>query len=259
MRSSTFNSSPSKIRFSRILRQRLSFSCNFELRNAVSLAISGLVSFSPNICLHTLDGRRLCVTVSHIHSDFEPFHLFILYAPASTSPRFTFFNHLLQSPFSESLSPWLPRCIFLGDFNYSYSRSDSSYLQAPTAWRDFMDSTFVNLLYPPHSTIPPLPTFQSSPTRSSIGQFFVSPSLYPLCSPPDIIFLNPQWTDHALISCSLRLTTSTRGKGLWRVNPRLVRSPKFCSTLTQTLDELLPSLATLPSPQLRRDTVKDAV
>ncbi|KAI7855722.1 hypothetical protein BDC45DRAFT_438662, partial [Circinella umbellata] len=217
----------------------------------------GLVCFSPNIIitplLHTLDGRGLLVTVSDINSSFEPFYIFNIYAPAPDQLRYLFFSTLLSLLQSPSLTFLLSRCFILGDFNYSYTRSDSSYLKAPVAWLDFLSSSFFNL-----TSSLQLPTFKSHLGQSSIDHIFTAPEITPHCYNPDLAYLDLFWTDHAIISTSLRFTNQT-GKGLWRANPALIHNSDFCDALQATLDQICNTQLDSSNTQLDWDQVKTRV
>ncbi|KAI7846832.1 hypothetical protein BDC45DRAFT_452830 [Circinella umbellata] len=216
----------------------------------------GLVCFSPNIItplLHTLDGHGLLVTVSDINSSFEPFYIFNIYAPAPDQLRYLFFSTLLSLLQSPSLTFLLSRCFILGDFNYSYTRSDSSYLKAPVAWLDFLSSSFFNL-----TSSLQLPTFKSHLGQSSIDHIFTAPEITPHCYNPDLAYLDLLWTDHAIISTSLQFTNQT-GKGFWRANPALIHNSDFCDVLQATLDQIYNIQLDSSNTQLDWNQVKTRV
>ncbi|KAI9490984.1 hypothetical protein BDB00DRAFT_767850, partial [Zychaea mexicana] len=231
----------------------------FQANQCYWSTFCGLVSFSPQILLTPLfssrDGRALWVTISHVNSSFEPFHVLNIYAPAERHSRHTFFHNLLAIFNLDSFSLPLQRCVLVGNFNYSYSRSDSSYLSAPNEWISFLSSTFFNLMQPPNDNISPPITFKSQSGHSCIDYIFSSPDLYPIFSLPTIEFIDYQWSDHAIVCSNMRLTISS-GKGVWRANPLLCRSETFKQTLYHDLESLCESFSPTLSPQEQWDQVK---
>ncbi|KAG1391516.1 hypothetical protein G6F60_012531 [Rhizopus arrhizus] len=59
------------------------------------------------------------------------------------------------------------------------------------------------------------PTFRRGSQSSNIDYIFASHSLHSQSSDPSIDFIEQSWTDHALLSISLKMCSSTQGPGLW--------------------------------------------
>ncbi|KAI9012138.1 hypothetical protein CLU79DRAFT_431432 [Phycomyces nitens] len=63
---------------------------------------------------------------------------------------------------------------------------------------------------------------------------------------PSIDFVSPSWTDHALLTTTVRFGCSPHGKGLYPANPLLVKNPDFVYSLHDVLSTLHPTLSLSP-------------
>ena len=161
------------------------------------------------------------VTVSHSSFSFSPFHIIVIYAPARYYHREPFYTSLSQIPFFSSST--IGRSVLLGDFNYQVlSRSSSG---VPESWRTHLSSYWIDSVTPPGDC--PTPTFLRNSSRSCLDYIFMSTDLSPFSSSPLIVFINPLWTDHHLVSVELRLGQVPLGPGLWRCNPTLATDKKI--------------------------------
>ncbi|KAG0732851.1 hypothetical protein G6F16_013100 [Rhizopus arrhizus] len=79
---------------------------------------------------------------------------------------------------------------------------------------------------------------------------------------PDVDFVNSAWTDHALMSVTLKadLLTDT-GPGIWRANPMFTRSKEYRQKLARMLTKLYDQQIAMSSssPQELWDMVKTKV
>ncbi|KAG1036563.1 hypothetical protein G6F43_013025 [Rhizopus delemar] len=267
----------------------------FQAKSSIWSHHCGIVSLNSSIILSaslvTIDQRLIACTVSHVDQVFEPFTIVTIYAPASVQPRREFYYHIMKLPlFSrihidsldgiqvdlQSLESQLPhRILITGDFNYSPSiscRATNSTMQSPfhvaqQKWHNFLLANFNEVTHP--SLDNPLPTFRRGTTLSTIDYFFSSLSLSSCVLKSRIEFINPSWTDHALLSVQFKFGSNLHGKGLWRANPYLAANPQFISTLYRSLDWFCSSRLSIPfemennfspfsveTPQLLWDAVK---
>lgn len=67
------------------------------------------------------------------------------------------------------------------------------------------------------------------------------------------------WTDHVLITFTLRYSSSTSGKRLWRANPVLAQSTAFQSKLSKDLTAAWPTIQLCANPQEAWDATKKIV
>lgn len=234
----------------------------FQAQDSLWSPFCGLLCFNNNVILEPFltfrDGRGLWAKVTHTNHDFDPFHLLVLYAPADRSTRFTFLTSTVLPILSDpSLSSILAQTLIVGDFNYSYARRDSAYLSAPLEWRDFLQEHFVNVMMPMDTTPDLIPTFHSNTGSSTIDYISVPPAMASLCSIPQVLFVNPEWTDHSLLTFFIRCPrVSAGGRGLWKANPMFADSPGFQAKLSQNLTDAYDRLVAVSSPQEAWDYVK---
>ncbi|KAG0819264.1 hypothetical protein G6F16_012464 [Rhizopus arrhizus] len=93
----------------------------------------GLLCFDPQYFLTRIplpeDSQCILAQVSHVTGNMAPFHILVIYAPASSHrARLEFFNTLLTFRQLSPLDPLscIDRMIIAGDFNYSLPQSSSS-------------------------------------------------------------------------------------------------------------------------------------
>lgn len=203
----------------------------------------------------TIDRRVLAVTLTHTEQVFEPNHIVNIYAPATTTQKkIDFYRTLLSLPIlnvDETV-----RTIIAGDFNVQLLTSNHTprnlkgVLQPLTAaFRDCINET-------PGLA---LPTFRRGTVLSCIDFILASMdlALYPKLAAVD--FVNPDWTNHALLTCSFALGPSPRGPGLRKVNPLLAHNPIYPERLYSKLIEIHASLSQRASPQDNWDRIKEQV
>ncbi|KAK4517709.1 uncharacterized protein ATC70_001050 [Mucor velutinosus] len=147
-----------------------------------------------------------------------------IYAPATHSDRYAFYDQLLQQPLFQALLnnmhtadgmhnnylatvPDAPS-IVLGDFNYNFRQ----YRPPPT-----VASTNIYPQWLSHSVLthyyqesthelsqnPLVPTFRRNATLSTIDYMFMDPQLLDFRTDHFVHFVHSEWTDHALLSTQL--------------------------------------------------------
>lgn len=200
----------------------------------------GIVSLNKNITitpvLSAIDHRFLIGNVSHVHSKFSPFYIMTIYAPAEPIHRRKFFTSLAEfTPLVSIIQSTLCRLLITGDFNYSPLTRHG----APPSWLDFLAYHMHNCMTRPLDTHP---TFRRGSSISTIDYIYATPSLHSSVCSPYIDFINDQWTDHALLTVSLKLISDSNGPGLWRMNPNFLQNKRFVDALSRMLEEYASSL-----------------
>ncbi|KAK4516494.1 60S acidic ribosomal protein P2 [Mucor velutinosus] len=187
-----------------------------------------------------------------------------IYAPATHSDRYAFYDQLLQQPLFQALLnnmhtadgmhnnylatvPDAPS-IVLGDFNYNFRQ----YRPPPT-----VASTNIHPQWLFHSVLthyyqesthelsqdPLVPTFRRNTTLSTIDYMFMDPQLLDFRTDHFVHFVHSEWTDHALLSTQLTFANPDFGKGLWRINPQLAHNKFFQQRLFAKLGEFHDQIA----------------
>ncbi|KAG1506717.1 hypothetical protein G6F52_011815 [Rhizopus delemar] len=187
----------------------------------------GLLCFDPQFTISRIplpeDSRCILAQVDHIDGHMEPFHILVVYAPASSSKaRAEFFESILNF---RQLSPLdtiscVDRLIIAGDFNYSISTASSTRnSRPPQQWVHFLQCHFRNVMSDLRSLV--TPTFRRGElSHSTIDYIYMSLDLAINYVDADVEFLNPHWTDHALLTLVFKPDLPTpSGPGLWRANP----------------------------------------
>ncbi|KAG1534096.1 hypothetical protein G6F49_013421 [Rhizopus delemar] len=186
-----------------------------------------LLCFDPQYSLQRIplpeNSRCILAQVTHVNEQMAPFHILVIYAPASSNrARHEFFNSLLAF---RQLSPYDPiscvdRMIIAGDFNYSLQSSSMVHRSIPPPqWLYFLQCHFQNVMTDLRSL--ETATFRrGATTHSTIDYIYLSLDMSINYVAADVEFLNPEWTDHALLQVTLKadLLFDT-GPGLWRANP----------------------------------------
>ncbi|KAG0974863.1 hypothetical protein G6F29_011929 [Rhizopus arrhizus] len=181
----------------------------------------GLLSFNSMLRITPIwsstDGRVLAARVDHSSGIYEPFTVYVIYAPSTRRDRELFLAsldstlHLHQPPTS--------RCVLLGDFNHHVHRPTSNPLLQ--LWYNWI-STFWHDPLHEDPDYHDLPTFRDISTIDFIlvtGDFANS-----VCK-PNVTYVAR--CDHAAVSVSLSLGQPRVGPGLWRGNPFLAQDAKF--------------------------------
>ncbi|KAG0973755.1 hypothetical protein G6F29_012651 [Rhizopus arrhizus] len=229
----------------------------------------GLLCFDPQYSLTRIplpeDSRCILAQVSHVTGNMAPFHILVTYAPASSHrARLEFFNTLLTFRQLSPLDPLscIDRMIIAGDFNYSLPQSSSSQgSRAPERWLQFLQCHFQNVMAELRSL--DTATFRrGATTRSTIDYIYLSLDMAINYVDADVDFVNSAWTDHALMSVTLKadLLTDT-GPGIWRANPMFTRSKEYRQKLARMLTKLYDQQIATSSepPQELWDMVKTKV
>ncbi|KAG1229190.1 hypothetical protein G6F35_002156 [Rhizopus arrhizus] len=229
----------------------------------------GLLCFEPHYSLTRIplpdDSRCILAQVTHVNGQMAPFHILVVYAPASSNrARHEFFNTLLTF---RQLSPYDPiscvdRMIIAGDFNYSLQSSSTAHRSnPPTQWLHFLQCHFQNVMTDLRSL--ETATFRrGATTHSTIDYIYLSLDMSINYVDADVEFLNSEWTDHALLQVTLKaVLLFETGPGLWRANPVYTKikeyRQKLASMLTQLYDQEIASSEL--SPQDLWDMVKTRV
>lgn len=222
----------------------------------------GLVSYSTNFMLsHNLLShldRAILSKITHPNNLYTPFYVLVLYAPASSnSERRQFFDTVLNDIFDSSLDIDFSRLIIMGDFNYSYQRSNLSY-STSIQWTSFLQDNFHNVMK--RDDYVDLPTFRRNDnTLSTIDYIFVGTSFFSRINDVGIDRLCAEWTDRHVLHASIKVGLIRSGPGLWRANPILLQIPDFRCQLYSHLEKCLSSMPAQFSPQDQWDIVKSEV
>jgi len=228
---------------------------NLGARESVWTTFCGLVvrdqRFSVLNSFSGFQGRALFVTLSSPDPTVN-LHICTIYAPAHNSTeRNRFFSYLLTLPFFTEPQP---NSILLGDFNYQFHKRHRTTVAWSTWLQDHMQETIT-----PPSQSSPFPTFQQGERKSTIDFIFSSPDLFPHFSSPNVDFLPPGWTDHALVSATVTLQSEHgTGPGVWRLNVSILDHDDFQPKLFKALDSLLTQHNT-QTPQQRWDRLKEGL
>ena len=205
--------------------------------------------FSISSSFSSKDGRALFASIS-TPDPATSLSLCVVYAPSSGSEeRRRFFDKLLLLPF---FTDPLPHSVILGDFNYHHHQPNS----CPADWRAWTDIHLRNVIT--RRDVPPLPTWQQGRARTTVDYIFASHDFLDCTSAPHIDFINPTWSDHAILSTTVTLAgDGGLGPGVWRLNTSILTNQDFRYKLEATLDKLL--LFQAPTIQLLWDQVKEGL
>ncbi|KAG1532531.1 hypothetical protein G6F51_013062 [Rhizopus arrhizus] len=221
----------------------------------------GLLSFSSNYQLSDnlipSNPRIILSKISHPQNFYTPFHVLVVYAPASTGKdRREFFDSVLDALNSVSdIDPH--RIIILGDFNYSYHRRNLS-TQTSLKWVSYLEESFYNVMHSGDNSN--IPTFRrNDEIYSTIDYIFISNQMRPMLKSTDIHRLHSSWTDHQLLSLSINLGQTPTGFGLWRANPILAQQKAYRVQLKQRLTGIVSSLPNQMTAQEQWDYVKSEI
>ncbi|KAG0803717.1 hypothetical protein G6F16_013199 [Rhizopus arrhizus] len=114
--------------------------------------------------------------------------------------------------------------------------------QVQTAWHSLLLTSFTECSLT-RSDCPAAPTFRRGTTCSTIDYIFASKSLLANIHASAVDFLQPTWTDHALLTTSFKFVQNHQGPGLWRANPHLAKNTFFVNDLSTALEKLHDSMA----------------
>lgn len=252
-----------------------SLDIHFQAKSTCWTKHCGVVILNPMIemepILITIDQRMILCRISHSSQKFSPFYLITIYAPSVQLERQTFFQQLLSLPFFTN--PWTTpenssvvgdilddsRVLLTGDFNYHPDFTSQSPRLAPQRqWIELLQTYFHNCVHPESPTV--APTFRRGRAMTTIDYMYASPRLHTTLTASGVEFLNNEWTDHALLTCSFTSTSDKHGPGIWRANPALTKNYHFLDALHTALTELISSMSTdPPSMQQQWDMIKRKV
>ncbi|KAI9476606.1 MAG: hypothetical protein EXX96DRAFT_460742, partial [Benjaminiella poitrasii] len=220
----------------------------------------GIASFSSDYILTKIptdtifpSDRLILCKVHHPHDFYIPFYILNLYAPADSNvARREFFDsiyHMLLHLSDTTLS--LDRSLISGDFNYDLCRdidSGKGLFKTSPNWITFLQQFFHNTMQ--CNDLVSVPTFQRRVgTASSIDYIYAGYGLQHSITESTISYLQPTWSDHAILHSSFSLGKSKTGPGLWRGNPQYASNPKFQRMLTEYVNDLMDNMPTNCSPQ----------
>ena len=169
-----------------IIQERLDI--QLQAKQSIWTHHCGIVSRNSNINIESIyvspDHRVMVCQVSHNNNLFPTFTIMNIYAPASYKLRYTFYAHLLQLDYFQSMlhNMSVPHTlnrvypdIIVGDFNYNFNHFPSqSMLNASMQASDFLTSADNSIPLPPatandaevESIMPQLESVPSSLSRS---------------------------------------------------------------------------------------------
>ncbi|KAG1052690.1 hypothetical protein G6F43_005187 [Rhizopus delemar] len=161
------------------------------------------------------DARCILAKFSHTNGQIAPFHILVVYAPASSPrDRQKLFDTLLafQQPSSYDPDPRVDRMTIAGDFsNTLKSQALPSRSSVPSRWLHSSDA-ILKILY----------------LDLSIN-----------FAEADVEFLNFAWTDHALLQMTLETNFQLNtGPGIWRANPIYTGIKEYRQQLANMLTTL---------------------
>ncbi|KAG1144619.1 hypothetical protein G6F37_012271 [Rhizopus arrhizus] len=113
--------------------------------------------------------------------------------------------------------------------------------QVQTAWHSLLLTSFTECSLT-RSDCPAAPTFRRGTTCSTIDYIFASESLLVNIHASAVDFLQPTWTDHALLTTSFKFVQNHQGPGLWRANPHLTKNAFFINDLSTALEKFHDSM-----------------
>ncbi|KAG1164906.1 hypothetical protein G6F36_013637 [Rhizopus arrhizus] len=150
---------------------------------------------------------------SHTNGQIAPFHILVVYAPASSPrDRQKLFNTLLafQQPSSYDPDSRVDRMTIAGDFS----------------------NTLKSQALPSRSSVP------SKWLHSSDSILKMCRKAYTIVN-ADVAFLNFAWTDHALLQMTLKTNFQLNtGPGIWRANPIYAGIKEYRQQLANMLTTL---------------------
>ena len=115
----------------------------------------------------------------------------------------------------------LEQLIISGGFNYSHLRPNELNVTTSQRWRGLLAQAFYNTMQ--SGDLQDFPTFQrrrgTDYIMSTIDYIYLGHNLRIGLCDTDIASLPGIWSDHSILSITLRLGTSSTGPGLWRGSP----------------------------------------
>jgi endonuclease/exonuclease/phosphatase family metal-dependent hydrolase len=139
----------------------------------------------------------------------------------------------------------LTRLIISGDFNYDYQRDIISgtghHAKTNLEWVSFLQESFYNCML--HNDPDTIPTFQrNADITSCIDCIYAGSMLQHSVTDASIEYIQPMWSDHAMLSVSFNLSKSKVGPDLWRANPAYINNPQFRKKLSLKLQYLMDTM-----------------
>ena len=105
-----------------------SFDLCLQVSSSAWTSHCGLVSFNPSLTVHRLwssdDERLLAAEVRHISQLYDPFTVYVLYAPANRTECRFFLQNLSNTYCATDI--FTSRSVLLGDFNHNIHQPTAS-------------------------------------------------------------------------------------------------------------------------------------
>lgn len=239
----------------------------FQCHQTIWTPHCGLVSYSQDYVLTHITpewlqpvspdftDRILLSRVHHPHDFYAPFYILNIYAPAKTTAnRRHFFDMITDLITTGHHIIDLDRLIIMGDFNYSYLRSQL-HVNTSRRWIALLEDSFYNCMKLHDRQ--ELPTYSRNHTiPSTIDYIFASTSMGMRLTDNSLNILRPDWSDHSMLSISLNLGRSPCGPGLWRANPLFVKNAIYRDQLTAVVDQFFANDHSTVDPQEQWDLLK---
>lgn len=207
----------------------------FQAQQTIWTPHCGIVSFSADYILTAVDTsayftseRFILCKVEHPHQFYEPFYILNVYAPASSNnERRVFFENVYNMLLDLTDSVPTGRLIISGDFNYDYHRDivpGTGRYKTHDMWVFYLDAYFYNCLH--LNDLHQVPTFQrNTAIHSCIDYVFAGDQIQHCLEESSLSYLQPNWSDHALLHCTFTLGTSKQGPGLFRGIQHMLITP----------------------------------
>lgn len=189
----------------------------------------GVISLNPAFTIHmitkALEGRLLCVKVSHCQQLCDDLLLYIIYAPATALDRPRFYQQLYDFMHTQPTQ----RSILLGDFNYNiHLRAPNTF---PITWSNWLTSMWHDPFHNDEQTRGAA-TFHRGNT--TIDFILCSNDLETKIHHPTISYVSH--TDHNALAITMTTGIPMTGPGIWRLNPQLLRNDYVREEIQTWLD-----------------------
>ncbi|KAG1452491.1 hypothetical protein G6F56_007808 [Rhizopus delemar] len=187
----------------------------------------------------------MATKVTHSSELFEPFTIYVMYAPATAAERINFLQRI-DANFQFDRSPD-NRCILMGDFNHNLYRNPRH--SNNIAWHQWIQNYWYDPIHA-DAIQRQLPTYRNI---STIDFLLISNDLRVCVSQPKIQYVTR--CDHSAVSVIFTLGEIRTGPGIWRCNPHPVKDKNFRRELYSFCDIAVLHLPTLDAPE-RWDRLK---
>ncbi|KAL0144577.1 Endonuclease/exonuclease/phosphatase [Mucor lusitanicus] len=195
-------------------RQQDQINMMFQAKSWIWTPHCGIVSLNPDFVVTSPpillgpDGRYILTTIKPNSDAASPIaYVLGIYAPAQKAPRGLFFADLAENSQTRAIlhQPEVPVFI-LGDFNYNISSTLPSRYDP---WLQLLQGYFIDCFRDN-----PLPTFLSTRgARQRLDYIYCSDYYHPQVHHTHLESVPYAWTDHSLLSITVRLQSNDRGPG----------------------------------------------